>query len=313
MNQAIEHFRRTSREVVRALGFFRATYQDTDVSSAQAHVLLELVRTPELTLTELVKRVQFDKTVGSRILKRMVAKGWVLAHASTQDRRLRRYTVTDEGAARAQLIDERATASVEDAFRTLTKVQQRTVVRGMSHYATGLRLSRLGLTIREVTPADSEPLAELITRVLRNEFNESTTQVNEMLPELADIYSFYEGSRRAYFVLVDEHGVAGGGGIAPLHGGPARMCELQKMYLHPRVRGLGISSVLLRWCLEAAHFAGYEACYLDTREDMERAQALYSRFGFVELDAPLGETGHSLCTRYYALDPLPAPDHLGQL
>jgi len=90
-------------------------------------------------------------------------------------------------------------------------------------------------------------------------------------------------------------GIVGGAGIAPLDGGPASVCELQKMYFAPQARGLGIGSVLIQKCLDTAAGFGYSQCYLETLTNMQAAQRLYVKSGFAYLDAPLGSTGHSSC------------------
>ena len=46
---------------------------------------------------------------------------------------------------------------------------------------------------------------------------------------------------------------------------------------------------------------GYRECYLETLAQMDRARDLYERFGFLPLEAPMGDTGHFGCNRWYAL------------
>lgn len=45
----------------------------------------------------------------------------------------------------------------------------------------------------------------------------------------------------------------------------------------------------------------YRECYLETLAQMDRARDLYERFGFLPLEAPMGDTGHFGCNRWYAL------------
>nr|WP_322619044.1 GNAT family N-acetyltransferase [Arenimonas daejeonensis] len=44
----------------------------------------------------------------------------------------------------------------------------------------------------------------------------------------------------------------GGGGVAPLDGGPEGVCELRKMYFLPELRGRGAGATLMAHCLDAA-------------------------------------------------------------
>ena len=40
---------------------------------------------------------------------------------------------------------------------------------------------------------------------------------------------------------------------------------------------------------------------VETLAQMDRARDLYERFGFLPLEAPMGDTGHFGCNRWYAL------------
>ena len=47
-----------------------------------------------------------------------------------------------------------------------------------------------------------------------------------------------------------------------------------------------------------ARAAGYTHMYLETVTAMTDAAAVYQKFGFQYLDAPIGDTGHGGCDRY---------------
>lgn len=121
-------------------------------------------------------------------------------------------------------------------------------------------------------------------------------------PEVDHLTSAYAVPRAAYFVLVRQGRVVGGGGIAPLAGGDPAVCELRKMYFLREVRGHGQGRRMLQHCIEAARRLGYRRCYLETLTGMDAAQHLYAAAGFMALCGPLGVTGHFACDRYFALD-----------
>ena len=68
------------------------------------------------------------------------------------------------------------------------------------------------------------------------------------------------------------------------------------MYFKKEVRGKGWGERILALALEKAGAFGFEECYLETMPYMASAQALYRRFGFRYLEAPMGATGHTVCT-----------------
>lgn len=121
-------------------------------------------------------------------------------------------------------------------------------------------------------------------------------------PEVDCMYRNYSGKGFAFFVLLQNGKVLGGGGIAPLSGGSAEVCELRKMYILPEARGKGWGKKLLATCIDAARDNGYQFCYLETLERMQTARQLYRSFGFRPIDGQMGHTGHNSCDAWYLLD-----------
>jgi putative acetyltransferase len=98
-----------------------------------------------------------------------------------------------------------------------------------------------------------------------------------------------------YYVVEHQNKVVGGAGIARLDNFDSKTCELQKMYFLPITRGKGMGSKLINICLERAKKIGYTSCYLETMPYMNAAKALYKKNGFINLDKPIGNTGHYSC------------------
>jgi GNAT superfamily N-acetyltransferase len=62
-------------------------------------------------------------------------------------------------------------------------------------------------------------------------------------------------------------------------------CELKRLFVRPAHRGDGTGLRLLEEAVAEARRLGYRRLRLDTIPGMERAQALYERFGFREIAA----------------------------
>ena len=158
-------------------------------------------------------------------------------------------------------------------------------------------MSDLSFLIRPIEPRD-DPAVEGVIRSCLIEFgaaHEGTAWADPYLGRFSQVYS---APKSRYWVAEDEAGtVVGGTGIGPLPGEDG-VCELQKMYLLPRARGLGLGRRLMDTALE---FAGlyYSRCYLETLDNMKRAQGFYERCGFTLLSHPLGSTGHYNCQVRY--------------
>lgn len=156
------------------------------------------------------------------------------------------------------------------------------------------------LTIRPIEPGDEAAMAAII-RAVMPEFGAGGEGFAINDPEVDWMQRAYAAPRHAYFVLERDGVVIGGGGVAPLAGADDDVCELRKMYFLPEARGLGAGRAMMARCLDAALTLGFRRCYLETLRGMDAAIRLYERTGFRPLDAPMGDTGHGGCNRFYLL------------
>jgi putative acetyltransferase len=152
--------------------------------------------------------------------------------------------------------------------------------------------------IRPITIADNAAIAGIIRSVMP-EFGASGPGFAIHDAEVDDMASAYSLPGCAYFVVVQDDRVLGGGGVAPLSGDATGICELRKMYFLPELRGHGAGAVLIARCLDSARRSGFRACYLETLTGMDAAQKLYEKHGFARIPAALGNTGHFSCNRFY--------------
>ena len=155
--------------------------------------------------------------------------------------------------------------------------------------------------IRPIRPADDPVLAAIIRAVMTS-LGACGPGFSINDPEVDAMSAHYPEPCAAFFVVEENGRVLGGGGIGPLTGAEADVCELRKMYFLPELRGRGLGEKMLRRCLDAARERRYRCCYLETLSGMDAAMKLYTRMGFKPLCGPLGATGHSGCDRYYLLE-----------
>jgi len=301
---AVRAFRAASRTMVRELGFLQDAWAPAGLAHAQVHLLLELGEAGQLSPSDLAERLRSDPAVISRSLKVLADKGLVQAHPDPTDRRRRILSLTEAGLAVVRGIHEDADAQVAQALDVLAPEERVQVLTGMHLYAKALVRSRRqgSLVIRHVRPGDDAAVKAVIRTVMPS-FGAQGPGFALSDPEVDAMYQAYQAPRADYWVVVDEDDrVVGCGGYAPLEGGPSDTCELRKMYFLPEIRGLGMGAKLLGVVLASARAEGFARCYLETLEHMTRARSLYERFGFRELEAPMGATGHHGCDRWYVRD-----------
>ncbi len=159
----------------------------------------------------------------------------------------------------------------------------------------------LPFSIRPIEAKDDAIIAEIIRNVMP-EFGAVGDGFAINDPEVDWMSRAYSEPRCAYFVVVMDGVVKGGGGIAPLIGGDPDICELRKMYFLPECRGLGAGTAMMAKCLHVARQYGFKRCYLETLDSMKDAQSLYERSGFKKQCGTMGDTGHGGCDTFYLLD-----------
>jgi len=151
------------------------------------------------------------------------------------------------------------------------------------------------VVIRPLTAADNAAIAQVIRRVSAEFGLTADKGYTVSDPNLDHLYDLYSQPRSAYWVIEADGAIAGGGGIAPLAGAEADLCELQKMYFLPILRGQGLAKKLALQAMDFAREQGFGRCYLETTASLTQAVALYERLGFEHISGPLGNTGHVDC------------------
>ncbi|WP_460219211.1 GNAT family N-acetyltransferase [Psychroserpens sp. MEBiC05023] len=156
------------------------------------------------------------------------------------------------------------------------------------------KVSTNNIIIREIQPEDN-PQIEAIIKACFPEFKIPLKGTAYEDAETPFMYESYQGEREVYYVVVKDQEVLGGGGVKPLKNYDGNVCELQKMYFSPKVRGKGFGKKMFTKCLEAAKDFGFETCYLESASQLKAAIHIYEQFGFEHRNEPLGNTGHYSC------------------
>ena len=150
-------------------------------------------------------------------------------------------------------------------------------------------------TMRRITELDNSGIATVI-RAVSAEYGLTADKGYTVAdPNLDELYQLYSQPGHAYWVIEQNGHVVGGGGVAPLSCSEADICELQKMYFLPSVRGQGLAKKLALVALDHARGQGFKRCYLETTAFLKDAIGLYEHLGFEHISEPLGCTGHVDC------------------
>ena len=153
----------------------------------------------------------------------------------------------------------------------------------------------LNLQVRPIIAADNPRIAQVI-RDVSAEFGLTADKGYTVSdPQLDRLFELYSAADSAYWIVEHEGQVVGGGGVAPLACSAPDICELQKMYFLPSVRGLGLARELALRAMDFARQRGFRRCYLETTGSLTRAIKLYQSLGFEQIEDAMGCAGHVDC------------------
>jgi len=148
--------------------------------------------------------------------------------------------------------------------------------------------------LRYIQSSDNPELAKIVRDTMK-EFGVDRPNTVYYDPTTDTLFELFQKERSVYNVAEVTGEIVGGGGIYPTDGLPDDTCELVKMYLLPKARGLGLGRILIEKCLQQAKELGYKKVYLETMPELKQAMKVYARFGFEYLKGPMGNSGHTGC------------------
>ncbi len=287
--------RALSRHLVRQLGMLDKQCGDIELSPIQAHCLIELEQHP-LTVNQIADNLSVDKSNASRTLTKLANLDYVFRAPNTEDKRSVLYALTSEGKRLLQRLNRQQDVHYQGVLSRMSLEEQAILQQALDIYNRSLAVPTVTyeLRLRLIQKSDNADLATVIRSVSEEHGISNAKGYSAADPTLDCLYEVYAQPRSQYWVIEHNGKIMGGGGYAPLSG-KEEVCELQKMYFLPEVRGKGLAKTLANLAMSHAKKNGFEQCYLETTECLKTAVKLYEKLGFQYLDAPWGNTGHNAC------------------
>lgn len=289
--------RALSRELVRELGMLSQQCGSLTLTPVEAHLLIELEAEPA-TNQQLADKLRIDKSNTSRPLARLAERGLIEWQAHPSDGRSKQAVLTESGWRELEALHGEMDEQMNLALAQLSPEERELLWRGATLYRSALSRARRqqGYWLRPIEPTDNGAIAAVIRAVSAEYGLTADKGYGVSDPNLDRLYETYQQPKSRYWVIEGPGGeILGGGGLAPLSGGDGSVCELQKMYFSPALRGLGLGRRLVLHALDTARDLGFARCYLETTAVLREATALYESLGFEHLPGPLGCTGHGDC------------------
>jgi putative acetyltransferase len=149
--------------------------------------------------------------------------------------------------------------------------------------------------IRQIQPEDNPAIASIVKNTLA-EFGANKPGTVYYDSTTDHLYELFQQPRAVYYIVLLNNEIVGGGGIYPTEGLPEDTCELVKMYLLPKARGMNLGRTLIEKNIAFAIDSGYNNIYLETMPELKQALSIYAKFGFDYLKGPMGNSGHTGCS-----------------
>lgn len=151
------------------------------------------------------------------------------------------------------------------------------------------------MIIRKVKEEDNLLLSNMIRSVF-DEHNAPRQGTVYTDPTTDNLYELFQTPNSVLWVAVVDKQPMGCCGVYPTPGLNPDCAELVKFYISKEVRGEGIGKQLMETCIQSAKDMGYHFIYLESMPEFAKAVNIYKKQGFVSLDGPMGNSGHSGCT-----------------
>ncbi|WP_325893915.1 bifunctional helix-turn-helix transcriptional regulator/GNAT family N-acetyltransferase [Grimontia sp. NTOU-MAR1] len=282
------------RQLLRHRGLLDNIYGTAGLTTVQCHVMIELEQ-ETLTAEQLSGRLNIDVANANRTLAILINNNNV-ASTIDQDSNLPRYSLSDVGKERLDEHHFGINHQIAMYLEQLDTDEIESLSTSLHRYNRAMEQSerQKGFTLRLLEPADNAAIATVIRKV-SEEYGLTADKGYSVADPTLDVLSeSYKADNAAYWVVEQNGKIFGGGGVASLPGEEG-VCELQKMYFRPELRGRGFARRLAAMAMKFARHHGYQACYLETTACLKEAISLYKSLGFEHLDKPLGNTGHTDC------------------
>ncbi len=296
--------RRSSRLMVRELGFMASTLASTNYSPSAVHTLVEIALRKEMTAGQLVQLLGLEKSSVSRMLARLIAAGELEEVVSTEDARTKSLRLTGKGRDTVNKINAYSNERVVSAIQSLQPAQQQIISQGLSLYANAL------LACRE-TGGDTRPdelkivqgylpgmigrIAEMHGSYYAREHNFGRFFEAKVASGLAEFSGRLDKPCNQIWLAVLNDRIVGSVAIdgEDLEQGEA---HLRWFIIDDGCRGHGAGKKLLNEAILFCDSVGFSAVHLWTFNKLTTARRLYESFGFTLVKEWEGDQWGSLIT-----------------
>ena len=260
--------RRFNRFYTARLGLLQESHLDSNLSLSEARILYEIAQNPATTAAALRKTLALDAGYMSRMLSSFEKRRLIQRKPSKQDARELLLKLTPAGKRIATKLDSQSSREMSLLLESLPPQKRETLVHALT-------------TAHEILSAPTIVKATTIeaadAKLLLNEYYDAINVVQRDTQK--SIQSFLSDPAAGLWIAYVDGTPAGCVVLKPLPNIPSAS-ECKRLYVRSEFRRRGIAEALLDAMEAHARKLSLTWVYLDSKDDLPVAIALYKRRGY---------------------------------
>ena len=273
----VEQVRSFNRTMTERVGALNDHFLGRNHPLGEARLLWEIGEEGAI-IRELRHRLGLDSAYVSRLLRSLEQQGLVAVTPSAQDGRVRLVRLTEAGLRERAELDFRAYAFARSLLEPLSERQRVKLGEAMAQVERLLIASMVQITVADPTGQDARWCIEQYITELNERFD---TGFDPALSISAHPHELTPPAGLLLVARLREEPV--GCGALKFH--ENAVGELKRMWVAPRVRGLGLGRRLLLALEHAAREAGITTLRMETNGALIEAIELYRQAEYQEVEA----------------------------
>jgi DNA-binding MarR family transcriptional regulator/GNAT superfamily N-acetyltransferase len=275
--EQVAQVRSFNRLVTEQVGALNDHFLGRDHSLGESRLLWE-IGNEGAEVRELRGRLALDSAYVSRLLRALEGQGLVVVEASPSDGRVRHARLTDAGRAERAELDRRSDEFATAVLAPLSDSQRARLTAAMAEVERLLVASMVTIDVADPATPEARWCFEQYFAELNRRFDAGFD------PALSISANSSELTPPEGLMLVAHlrQEPVGCGALKFHEDAPS---ELKRMWIAPRMRGLGLGQRLLTELERHAQEAGVTTLRLETNRNLTSAIALYRRSGYQEVPA----------------------------
>ena len=273
----VEQVRSFNRTMTERVGVLTDHFLGRNHPLGEARLLWEIGE-GGASVRELRRRLSLDSGYVSRMLRSLEKKGLVVVRTSERDGRVRLVQLTEAGLGERAELDRRADAFARSLLSPLSESQCVKLGAAMAQVERLLIASMVQITVTDPNSQDARWCIEQYFTELGQRFE---TGFDPTLGIQAHAHELVPPAGLLLVARLREEPV--GCGALKFH--ENTVGELKRMWVAPRVRGLGLGRRLLEALEQEAREAGMTILHLETNRNLTEAIELYRHAGYQEVAA----------------------------